>query len=562
MKTEDEKEKMPIVMNDNIEHWLGFGSLDIASTQPENVNEMIGEETTNKADDYEDPLDPEEVYDNIEDVKYLMILWRFDQGAGAKILDLSENRNNGQILRDNIILTNEEAAVIWQDGELQSGEPLVFEDEWGKQSPPNWAITFDGTQGLRARGSKNLAKLKGHFTFQVWLKIDEFSEFTLFKRQAEDFNVKFKEPNLIQVSREHNIRNIIGFNLEEELKAETWTNITIVYRQIQTDEHENDNCGIKIFMNAQLIYEDSKLNFKKPLKETDGFIFLQDYKGQFTELRFWNINLSRNIIQETLKRPLDCVNDLRKRVQMDDDEFTMMSKQKRARGKRATLVAPTGKSFGFGGGLKRPPRSSVKITQREIVTLATGRAEEIKEESDNSDKRSESEQSEEDETVKDTQDQDSPKMSESEEATEEQKSFGKESPKNKPETKQDDDFAFDFDNKPKEENQKTAEDFGWDEDFSPSKKEEPKQPESFDDFSWDEKPTTKAEKPTDDFAWDEDSETKPADKTESKDEFWDASKPQNKEKEDDEWDFGSPTKAEEKHEDELNLSTRTSVRKE
>jgi hypothetical protein len=47
------------------------------------------------------------------------------------------------------------------------------------------------------------------------------------------------------------------------------------------------------------------MNFKKPLIETDGMIFLDGFKGRFTELRFWNINISQEIIQETYRRPLD-----------------------------------------------------------------------------------------------------------------------------------------------------------------------------------------------------------------------------------------------------------------
>jgi len=136
-KNDDERETVPSVMNDNIEHWLGFGSLDTAATTNQNVNEMIGEEEQNMNNDYEEALDPEEAYDNIEDTKYLVILWRFDQGAGHKIIDLTDNKNNGNILSDNVAISNEQSTSIWEEGQLEPDEPLAFEDEWGKQSPPN-----------------------------------------------------------------------------------------------------------------------------------------------------------------------------------------------------------------------------------------------------------------------------------------------------------------------------------------------------------------------------------------------------------------------------------------
>jgi hypothetical protein len=185
----EETELVPSVMDDNLEHMLGKGSLDTTSTAANaDPDMMMNEEIEDENNDREEPLEPDEAYSNIEDIKYLIILWRFDQGGGSKIVDLTDNKNSGNILKANNMIDNENVAEIWENGELEAGDPLEFEDEWGKNSPPNWALQFDGTQSLRVRGSKGLAKLKGHFSYQVWIKIEEFKEFVLFKRQAEDFN--------------------------------------------------------------------------------------------------------------------------------------------------------------------------------------------------------------------------------------------------------------------------------------------------------------------------------------------------------------------------------------
>jgi len=79
----------------------------------------------------------------------------------------------------------------------------------------------------------------------------------------------------------------------------------MVYRQLQPDENNAEDCGVKIYLGSKQVYRDTEMNFKCPLSETDGLIFLDGYKGKFTELRFWNTNLSKEIIQETYKRPLD-----------------------------------------------------------------------------------------------------------------------------------------------------------------------------------------------------------------------------------------------------------------
>jgi len=135
--------------------------------------------------------------------------------------------------------------------------------------------------------------------------MEEVHEFILFKRQAEDFNVKVKQNNIIEISRAHSLRNILDFELSEVIPTHEWVNITIVYRQLQQEEQENGDVGLKIYINSKLALKDSKLNFKWPLIETDGLIFLQNYEGMYTELRFWNINLSESIIKDTLKKPLD-----------------------------------------------------------------------------------------------------------------------------------------------------------------------------------------------------------------------------------------------------------------
>lgn len=176
-KDEDEKEKVFSVLNDNIGNWMGYNSLEVTTSSLQPSGDLMNQSEAQNKDDFEDYLDANETYDNFEEEKVLIILWRFDHGAGSKIHDLTENENHGRLLKENTLISNEDAGNTWKDGELAPGEPMVFEDEWGKSCPPNWALSFTGQESIRIRSSKTLSKLSGHFTFQAWIFIEEMKEF-------------------------------------------------------------------------------------------------------------------------------------------------------------------------------------------------------------------------------------------------------------------------------------------------------------------------------------------------------------------------------------------------
>lgn len=176
-KGEDEKENVCSVLNDNIGLWLGYNSLEVGASplQPSGELNMGAQHQENDA--YEDPLDKNESYQGFEEEKHLMILYRLDQGVGTKIFDLTENENNGKLLREKVALKTADAGYVWENGELEPGNPMIFEDEWGKEAPPNWALKFTGKESIRLRGSKTLSKFLGHFTFQIWLNFEDTEKF-------------------------------------------------------------------------------------------------------------------------------------------------------------------------------------------------------------------------------------------------------------------------------------------------------------------------------------------------------------------------------------------------
>ena len=352
--------------------------------------------------------------------------------------------------------------------------------------------------------------------------------------------MKLLSLDTLEISRSHNVRNKTNIELSSKILPNQWTHFTITYKQKQSCDDENDSdLGIKVYLDSKLVYEDITLNFKRPLIETDGLIFLENYAGRFTEIRFWNINLSQPIIEHTLKRPLDCVSELRKRVKMDDNDFIMANKAKQKQGKRATLVAPPTKGLSLKAGLRKAPRGSVRVPIKPKARQAEEINEEPVEQSMKSDMKSE-----EAEIIKlDTEDlksQDSDKIS----TTRKQSYIETPSSKNKPK----DNFDFDFSKSKSPKKSQTKADKFWDnEDFRSQKSEVSKIDEKsdFDDFGWEQnkaiKPIKESKKDDDDFDWDDNSKSVSKPKTDSKN---------TKDFDVEDWEFDqNPSKTEDKQED-------------
>ena len=47
--------------------------------------------------------------------------WRFDEGKGEVVTDMTDNEVNGKL-----------GGAEWSDENLPDGEPIEYEDKWGK----------------------------------------------------------------------------------------------------------------------------------------------------------------------------------------------------------------------------------------------------------------------------------------------------------------------------------------------------------------------------------------------------------------------------------------------
>ena len=113
-KYDNETETLSSLLNDNADSSNVFSSMEHSNIPIDANVQMINEENTKKNNDHEECINDEETYDGIEEENFLVFLWRFDQGAGSIIVDLTNNKLHGNILKNKALISNEEAEYIWK----------------------------------------------------------------------------------------------------------------------------------------------------------------------------------------------------------------------------------------------------------------------------------------------------------------------------------------------------------------------------------------------------------------------------------------------------------------
>jgi hypothetical protein len=63
----------------------------------------------------------------------LRVYWRFDEGKGCLVEDLTDHKVD-------LILTNGDTDDSWVP--LLDGDPMDFDDKWGKKCPNQFALRF------------------------------------------------------------------------------------------------------------------------------------------------------------------------------------------------------------------------------------------------------------------------------------------------------------------------------------------------------------------------------------------------------------------------------------
>ena len=130
-----------------------------------------------------------------------------DKGNGELIEDITRNQNNAKINCIYNANTNKDKKntksskkedpsqddalkAIWSDV-LEENDPLEYEDKWGRRSPPGHTIIF--TKKLKTKISINhsssLQHIADKFTIELWLKLKDLNDLTIFSKEALAFDI-------------------------------------------------------------------------------------------------------------------------------------------------------------------------------------------------------------------------------------------------------------------------------------------------------------------------------------------------------------------------------------
>ena len=116
-----------------------------------------------------------------------LVYWRFDEGKGSTVNDMSDSQINGVMTHD----------IEWSQETLEDGQPLEYEDKWGKSNQPSFSVSLSNNDGITASLPRNAIekfKLNNNFTLEFWLNPKSLNgQLTLLK--TDNFTVTFVKGN-------------------------------------------------------------------------------------------------------------------------------------------------------------------------------------------------------------------------------------------------------------------------------------------------------------------------------------------------------------------------------
>ena len=107
---------------ESLEAFLGLSTLN-------DRDERKSPEFADESVDSTDSFDSQE--EEIDENRYIGAYWRCDEGSGSIIKDYSGRDRNLQA-----------DTILWDANPCQDGEPLDYEDKWGKSNSPSFPITM------------------------------------------------------------------------------------------------------------------------------------------------------------------------------------------------------------------------------------------------------------------------------------------------------------------------------------------------------------------------------------------------------------------------------------
>ena len=273
---------------------------------------------------------------NLEDITedlYLSAYYHMDRGNGDLIEDITKNQNNAKISciynantnkdKKNVKFAKKEDTsqddalkAIWSDV-LEENEPLEYEDKWGRRSPPGHTIIF--TKKLKTKISINhsgsLQHIADKFTIELWIKLKDLNDLTIFSKEALAFDIDKGQFKLSFHGQEIPPEPIKDY----QLPLDKFIHVAFLYKKT----YQN----ILVLLNCEEVL---KFNFiLSGLENNTPIIFGNEkFDGEMTEIRIWNERLPIKYIKENYKTPLPILAENKKKLKMNIETKTKRKERK------------------------------------------------------------------------------------------------------------------------------------------------------------------------------------------------------------------------------------------
>eukprot|EP00828_Plagiopyla_frontata_P002510 TRINITY_DN10406_c0_g2_i2.p1 TRINITY_DN10406_c0_g2~~TRINITY_DN10406_c0_g2_i2.p1 ORF type:complete len:700 (-),score=163.21 TRINITY_DN10406_c0_g2_i2:392-2491(-) len=257
----------------------------------------------------------------------LILYWRFDEGKGNTIEDLSNNNNQGVLIGE---------SNIWM--KLDEGDPLEIEDKWGQKCPKQFSLNFTQQEKISLEkkklvGTDNSGK---NFSLELWIKPKIEHKATLINISGV-FIVSYNQQNELEVminqnkvawkeevqqqQQSNNYGDEEGYqnNYNEEnsknLFEGNWNHIALTYSA--------NNQKLYLYINTNTILY-TELALQPDIFKGGNFeLSCNEFIGEITEVRFWKKELQLDEIKDNYRMPLEFVYEKKK-----NSQFVLKMKQK------------------------------------------------------------------------------------------------------------------------------------------------------------------------------------------------------------------------------------------
>ncbi|CAG9324573.1 unnamed protein product [Blepharisma stoltei] len=317
--------------SDNIGQWFGWDSLkEFERAAPQFIDLALIEEE--KGGNQE--LSEEEA---------LAVYLRCDEGKGNQL---------GNVMNSKAYFINER---MW-GGMLDEGDPMEYEDKWGKRCQPNYSLSFV----MESRLVIDDLKPDKKFSIEFWCSLKALEDACLFKTGT--FECRIDNAVYKCTNNAYSLKLIEPKHEQDEefqpilpIVENIWFHTCITY----------STPNLSIYKNGRLMYTANVVD----LSMGDSFIF-GGLNGYISEIRIWKTQRKSEQIKEVYKCPHDILTEKRRKkwtaIKINKNES---ENKEKAAGlllpkpeQPIKLQAP--KSLKPPGRLLAPPKAPVKLEEK------------------------------------------------------------------------------------------------------------------------------------------------------------------------------------------------------